>query len=604
MPPALRNIAIIAHVDHGKTTLVDALLRQSGAFRDNQEVAECVMDSNDLERERGITILAKNTSVTWKGVRINIIDTPGHADFGGEVERVLRMADGVLLLVDAAEGPKPQTRFVLKKALGYHLKPIVVVNKMDKPDARPQEVLNEIFDLFIELDASEAQLDFPIVYAIGRDGKCKMRPEDDWSDFTPLFDAVLAAIPAPTGDAAAPLQILVSNIDYNDYVGRMAIGRIVGGTVRADQAVTLMKRTGGRESGKVVDLRVFMNLKREKVEAAPAGDIVCIAGLPEVDIGDTITGAEDPVALPPIEVDAPTLSVIFLVNDSPFSGVDGQYVTSRHLRERLDRELRSNVALRVEGTEAPNRWKVSGRGLLHLSILLETMRREGYEVQVMKPQVILREANGESLEPVEVATVDVPETYAGKVIELFGTRKGVASKMEIRRGRAHFLFRIPSRGLIGLASRLLNATRGEAVMYHAYDAYEPFKGPIPQRITGALVSMATGPATTYALNDLQDRGTFFVEPGEQVYEGMVVGENPKALDIVVNVTRKKHLTNMRMSTAEATIVLNTAKRLVLEEALEYVAEDEFVEITPKSIRLRKNILDQRMRRRAEKTDDE
>ncbi len=604
MPPALRNVAIIAHVDHGKTTLVDALLRQSGAFRENQEVADCVMDSNALERERGITILAKNASVTWKGVRINLIDTPGHADFGGEVERVLRMADGVLLLVDAAEGPKPQTRFVLKKALGYGLKPIVVINKMDKPEARPQEVLNEIFDLFIELDAHEHQLDFPILYTIGRDGTCKVRPEDDWTDLTPLFETILDAIPPPGGDAGAPLRILVSNIDYNDYVGRMAIGRIVAGTVRADQAIMLMKRTGGRQEGRVVDLRIFMNLRRDPVDAAAAGDIVCIAGLPEVDIGDTIAGPESPEALPPIEVDAPTLSMIFLVNDSPFCGDEGQLVTSRHLRERLQRELRSNVALRVEDTDAPNRWKVSGRGLLHLSILIETMRREGYEMQVMKPQVILHETGGEPHEPVEVATVDAPESFAGKVIELFGARKGVAAKMEMKRGRAHFLFRIPSRGMIGLASRLLNATRGEAVMYHAFDAYEPFKGPIAQRITGALVSMGTGPATTYALNDLQDRGTFFVGPGDRVYEGMVVGENPKDLDIVVNVCRKKHLTNMRASTAEATVVLNAPKRLTLEEALEYVAEDELVEITPKSIRLRKQILDERTRRRAEKALEE
>jgi len=603
MPPALRNVAIIAHVDHGKTTLVDALLRQSGAFRENQQVAECVMDSNDLERERGITILAKNTSVIWKDVRINLIDTPGHADFGGEVERVLRMADGVLLLVDAAEGPKPQTRFVLKKALGYGLKPIVIVNKMDKPDARPQEVLNEIFDLFIELDAHEHQLDFPILYTIGRDGTCKARLEDAWSDLGPLFDAILAAIPAPAGDAAAPLQILVSNIDYNDYVGRMAIGRIMSGTVRADQPVALMKRTGGRRDGKVVDLRVFVNLRRDRVESAAAGDIVCIAGLPEVDIGDTIACIENPAALPPIEVDEPTLSMIFLVNDSPLSGEEGQYVTSRHLRERLQRELRSNVALRVEDTDAPNRWKVSGRGLLHLSILIETMRREGYELQVMKPQVILRETAEGPLEPVEVATVDVPEEYAGKVIELFGSRKGSPAKMEIKRGRAHFLFRVPSRGLIGLASRLLNATRGEAVMHHAFDAYEPYKGPITQRITGALVSMSNGPATTYALNDLQDRGTFFVGPGDRVYEGMVVGENPKDIDIVVNVCRRKHLTNMRASTAEATIVLAAPKRFSLEEALEYVSDDELVEVTPKTIRLRKQILDQRSRRRAEKALD-
>jgi GTP-binding protein len=604
MPPALRNVAIIAHVDHGKTTLVDALLRQSGAFRENQEVAVCVMDSNDLERERGITILAKNTSVTWRDVRINLIDTPGHADFGGEVERVLRMADGVLLLVDAAEGPKPQTRFVLKKALGYRLKPIVVINKMDKSDARPQEVLNEIFDLFIELDAHDAQLDFPILYTIGRDGRSKRRIEDGWSDLAPLFDTILEAVHPPAGDPDAPLQILVSNIDYNDYVGRMAIGRISGGTVRQDLPVTLLKRIGDRQEGKIVDLRVFINLKRDRIEAAGAGDIVCIAGLPEVDIGDTIAGGPDPRPLPPLEVDAPTLSMIFFANDSPFSGEEGSFVTSRHLRDRLAKERRSNVALRVEDTDAPNAFKVSGRGLLHLSILIETMRREGFELQVMKPQVILQESGGRTLEPVEIATVDVPEAYAGRVIELFGGRKGTVAKMDVKRGRAQFLFRIPSRGLIGLASRLMNTTRGEAVMYHAYDAYEPHKGPIPHRLTGALVSMASGPATSYALDDLQDRGTFFIAPGDRVYEGMVVGENPKDLDIVVNVCRKKHLTNIRASTAEATTVLATPKRFSLEEALEYMAEDELVEVTPKNIRLRKRILDQRMRRRAEKAIEE
>jgi GTP-binding protein len=593
----LRNIAIIAHVDHGKTTLVDFLLRQSGAFRSNQELTDCVMDSNALERERGITILAKNTSVTWKGVKINIVDTPGHQDFGGEVERVLRMADGCLLLVDAADGPMPQTRFVLRKALGHGLQPIVVINKLDKPEARPKEVLDEIFYLFIELEASDAQMDFPVVYAIGRAGRSKLRLEDEWSDFAPLFDTILKRVPAPKGDPAEPLQVSVANIDYNEYVGRMAIGRLSNGTARPGMNVTLLKRDGSRTPSQIVDLYTFVNLKREKAAQAEAGEIAVIVGCPQVDIGDTIAGGEDPQPLPFPKIEEPTLSMHFMVNDSPMSGREGTYVTSRHVGDRILRETLSDVALRVEQL-GPDEWKVSGRGLLHLGILLENMRREGFEVQVSKPEMITKKVDGVLMEPVEMAMVDVPNEYAGAVIQLFGARKGFVEKMDQRHERTHFTFRIPARGLVGLQSRLLSATRGQAVIHTSFEGYEEWKGDIPDRQAGVLVAQEAGEATSYAMDGLASRGQFFTPVGTKVYGGMIVGEHCKEKDLVVNVAKKKRLTNMRAASADATIVLAQPRIFALEEALEYINEDELVEITPKSIRMRKKILDENKRKRA------
>jgi GTP-binding protein len=592
----LRNIAIIAHVDHGKTTLVDHLLRQSGAFRSNQELTDCVMDSNDLERERGITILAKNTSISYKGVKINIIDTPGHHDFGGEVERVLRMADGCLLLVDAADGPMPQTRFVLRKALGHGLQPIVVINKLDKPDARPKEVLEEIFYLFIELEASNEQMDFPVVYAVGRSGQSKIHLDEPWNNLTPLFDTILKRVPAPKGDPEGPFQLSVANIDYNDYVGRMAIGRIAQGTARPGLPVTLLKRDGTRQAATIAELHTFENLKREKANSAPAGEIVCIVGVPQVDIGDTIAGGEDPRPLPFARIEEPTLSMHFMVNDSPFSGKEGQFVTSRHLGDRLMKETLSDVALRVE-TLGPDEWKISGRGLLHLGILLENMRREGYEVQVSKPEMITKKVDGVLMEPMETALVDVPNEYAGRVIELFGSRKGFMEKMQQRHERTHFIFKIPGRGLVGLQSRLLSTTRGQAIMHTSFEGYAEWNGDIPERLSGAMIAQETGEATTYALDHLQTRGQFFVVPGTRVYGGMIVGEHCKDRDIVVNVARKRRLTNMRAASADWTVVLAQARIFSLEEALEYINEDELVEITPKSIRMRKKVLDETRRRR-------
>jgi GTP-binding protein len=555
------------------------------------------MDSNALERERGITILAKNTSITYKGVKINIIDTPGHQDFGGEVERVLRMADGCLLLVDAADGPMPQTRFVLRKALGHGLQPIVVINKLDKPDARPKEVLDEIFYLFIELEASEGQMDFPVVYAIGRAGQSKLKLEDPWSDFRPLFDTILQRVPAPKGDPAAPFQLSVANIDYNDYVGRMAIGRIAHGGVRPAMAVTLLKRDGTRTACQVAEVHTFVNLKREKAARAEAGEIVVLVGVPDVDIGDTIAGGEDPQALPFPKIEEPTLSMHFMVNDSPFSGKEGTLVTSRNIGDRLRKETYSDVALKVEQL-GPDEWKVSGRGLLHLGILLENMRREGYELQVSKPEMITRRIDGVLMEPVEVAMVDVPSDYSGTVIQIFGQRKGFVEKMDQRHERTHFLFRIPARGLVGLQSRLLSATRGQAVMHTSFEGYEEWKGDIPDRQAGVLIAQEQGEATTYALDGLQSRGTFFTPTGTKVYGGMVVGEHCKDRDLVVNIARKRRLTNMRAASADWTVALPQPRIFALEEALEYINDDELVEITPKSIRMRKKILDEVKRKRS------
>jgi GTP-binding protein len=593
----LRNIAIIAHVDHGKTTLVDFLLRQSGAFRSNQDLTDCVMDSNALEKERGITILAKNTSVLYKGVKINIIDTPGHQDFGGEVERVLRMADGCLLLVDAADGPMPQTRFVLRKALSHGLQPIVVINKLDKPDARPLEVLDEIGYLFLELEASSEQLNFPVVYAIGRSGQSKLRLEDPWSNFQPLFDTVLQRVPAPKGNPDAPFRLSVANIDYNDYVGRMAIGRIHEGRIKAGTRVAVMKRDGSRIPSEVLEIQTYVNLRREKTPSAEAGEIVVITGCPQVDIGDTLGALEGAEPLPFPKVEEPTLSMHFMVNDSPFSGKEGQLVTSRNVGDRLRKETLSDVALRVEQL-GPDEWKVSGRGLLHLGILLENMRREGYEVQVSKPEMITKKIDGVLMEPVEMVTVDVPTEYSGSVITLFGARKGMVERMDQRHERTHFEFRCPSRGLVGLQSRLLSATRGQAVIHSSFEGYEEWKGDIPDRSAGVLIAQEIGEASSYALDNLKSRGTFFTPPGTKVYGGMIVGEHCKETDLVCNVARKKKLTNMRAASADATIVLAQPRIFGLEEALEYINEDELVEITPKSIRMRKKILDEVRRKRS------
>ena len=593
----LRNIAIIAHVDHGKTTLVDFLLRQSGAFRANQEMTDCVMDSNALERERGITILAKNTSIVYKGTKINIVDTPGHQDFGGEVERVLRMADGCLLLVAAAAGPMPPTRFVLRKALGHGLQPIVVINKLGKPEARPKEGLDELFYLFIELEANDAQMDFPVVYAIGRAGQSKLKLEDPWSDFRPLFDTILARVPPPKGDPRAPFQLSIANIDYNDYVGRMAIGRIANGTVRTGMNVTLLKRDGSRTPAQIAELHTFVNLNREKTKLAEAGEIVVVVGIPGVDIGDTIADGEDPQPLPFPKIEEPTLSMHFMVNDSPFCGREGTYVTSRNVGDRLVKETFSDVALKVEPI-GPDEWKVSGRGLLHLGILLENMRREGFEVQVSKPEMITKKIDGVLMEPVEIAMVDVPNEYSGTVIQVFGQRKGFVEKMDQRHERTHFTFRIPARGLVGLQSRLLSATRGQAVLHTSFEGYEEWKGDIPDRTAGVLIAQEQGEATIYALDGLQSRGTFFTPVGTKVYGGMIIGENCKDRDLVVNIARKRRLTNMRAASADWTLVLAQPRIFSLEEALEYINEDELVEVTPKSIRMRKKILDETRRKRS------
>ncbi|MDQ1273501.1 MAG: GTP-binding protein [Planctomycetota bacterium] len=594
----VRNVAIIAHVDHGKTTLVDQLLKQSGTFRSNQQIqnVERIMDSNDQERERGITILAKNTAINYKGVKINIIDTPGHADFGGEVERVLKMADGVLLLVDAAEGTMPQTRFVLRKALGYNLRPLVVINKIDRPEARCAEVLNEVFDLFVELNATDEQLDFTVIYASGREGYAKLSLEEENKDITPLLDTILHYIPKPSGDPNAPLQLQITSLDYNDYVGRIGIGRIFMGSINVGQQITRIDKSNKQTVHKVVELFTFTGLGRQATKSAQAGDIVALSGIGDIDISDTIASMENPQALQKINIDEPTLSMIFSVNNSPFCGQDGKYVTSRNLRERLYRELRSNVALKVEDTETPDALRVSGRGLLHLSVLIENMRREGYELQVSKPKVIFKELKGEKAEPVEYVVIDVPKEYEGQVISMLGTRRGEMLSMETAKDITHFEFKVPSRGLIGMRNRLLSATRGEAVMYHNFYDYELYKGDIAHRIQGVLISMATGDATPYALDGLLDRGIMFVKPGDRVYEGMVVGEHCEQSDITVNVIRAKKATNIRCATADKGIKLPPPREFSLEMALEYIEDDELVEITPKTFRLRKKLLTENARR--------
>jgi GTP-binding protein len=587
----IRNIAIIAHVDHGKTTLVDAMLRQSGTFRANEQVAERVMDSNELERERGITILAKNTAVNFHGGKINIVDTPGHADFGGEVERALKMVDGVMLLVDAAEGPLPQTRYVLAKALEAKLPPIVVINKIDRPDARPQEVLNEIYDLFIDLDADESQLEFPVLYTIAKQGTATTDPAQAGTDLQPLFETIVNAIPAASGDAEAPLQILVANLDYSDYFGRIAICRVFQGTLRAGDEVAISRRDGSLYRTRITKLFTFSGLKRIEIAETTLGDIVAVAGVEGITIGETITSAETPSPLPLIVIDEPTIAIQFSVNNSPFAGREGTYVTSRNLRERLEKELLTNVSIRVEDTGSPDSFKVLGRGELQLAILIEMMRREGYELMAGRPEIVTRMVDGTRMEPVEHLTIDVPETYTGVVIEKLGPRKGEMTKMHNHgSGRVRMEFRVPSRGLIGLRSEMLTETRGTIVMNSLFDGYIPYQGEIPQRPTGALIADRQGLTTTYSLNGLQERGRLFVGPGVDVYEGMIVGEHSRDNDLDVNVVREKKMTNMRASTSDEAIRLVPHTTLNLEQSIEIIADDELVEVTPKSLRLRKKIL--------------
>jgi GTP-binding protein len=594
----IRNVAIIAHVDHGKTTLVDQMLRQSGLFRESELRGECILDSNDLERERGITILAKNIALTVGGTKINLIDTPGHADFGGEVERVLKMADGALLLVDAAEGVMPQTRFVLRKAFDCGLRPIVIINKIDRPDARAPEVLNGVFDLFVELDADDATLDFPTIYASGRNGIATTDLNVPPKDLRPLYDAILKHVPPPEVNADAPLQMLVVTLDYSDYVGRIAIGRVVAGKIRKNQRIALLKHDGRRIDDNVAQLFVFDRLGRVETDEVSAGDVCAVVGLEGVDIGDTIADVENAVALPPIKVDEPTLDMIFRINDSPFVGQDGTYVTSRQLRDRLFKELESNVALRVTpDEERRDEFHVAGRGLLHLSILLENMRREGYELSVGKPRVINKEVNGQMLEPIEYLVIEVPPQSVGAVMELVGNRRAECLKLDGRGEMTHLEFTIPARGLIGLRTRLMNATAGEAIVHHNFYDYQPLRGSIPSRINGVMVSTETGRTTAHALENLQDRGTLFVGPGEQVYEGQIAGEHCRDNDLPVNVCREKKLTNIRSATSEKTIVLKPPKQMTLELALEYIEEDELVEVTPRAIRIRKLFLKENDRKR-------
>jgi len=593
----IRNVAIIAHVDHGKTTLVDQILRQCHVFRTGQEVQDRVLDSNDLERERGITITSKNFSITYKDTRINLIDTPGHADFGGEVERVLKMADGVLLLVDAFEGTMPQTRFVLQKAMQLNLKPVVVINKVDRHNARPDEVLDEIFNLFIELDATDEQLDFRGVYAAGRDGWAVGELADERRDLSPLLDMIIDHVPAPVVQEG-PLQMLVAAMDHSEYVGRIGVGRIVRGTLKVKQPVVLCKRDGSVLKTLARQIYVFDNLGKKEVTQVQCGDICAVVGLEGVDIGDTLADADHPDPLPLIAIDDPTLSMNFRPNDSPGYGQEGKYVTSRQVLERLQREVERDVALRVE--ELPDAFKVSGRGILHLSILMENMRREGYEFMVGQPQVIFKEIGGKKAEPIETMSVDVPSELAGTVIEYAATRKGEMTHMEQREARTLLEFRIPSRGLIGFRSRMLRATAGEIVMHHRFHGYEYFKGSIPERTNGSIISMHAGKAVAFALDGLQDRGVFFIEPGDNLYTGQIIGEYTRDEDLVVNAQKAKQLSNMRASGTDRKMRVAPPVNMSLEEALEYLNRDEYVEITPKSIRLRKSILDENDRKKAAK----
>ncbi|MBE9537267.1 MAG: translational GTPase TypA [Proteobacteria bacterium] len=597
----IRNIAIIAHVDHGKTTLVDYMLRQAGTFRENEELQDRVMDSNDLERERGITISAKSTSVEYEGVKINIVDTPGHADFGGEVERTLKMADGVLLLVDASEGPLPQTRFVLQKAFELKLAPILVINKIDRPDSRIQEVLDEVYDLFIDLDADEDQLEFPIIYAIAKDGMATLDPEKPTESLKPLFDQIIETVPAPDVDKDGILQVLITNIDYDDYVGRLAIGRIFAGTVKVGDTVAVINSKGEPVRTKVSSLYTFQGLERTPIKESSAGDMICLAGIEEINIGDTVTDIENPVPLPRIKVDEPTISIVFSVNTSPFAGKEGKYVTSRNLRDRLEKELLYNVAIKVDLDSSTDAFKVMGRGELQLAIIVETMRREGYELSVSTPEIITKDIDGKLHEPMELLIIDVPEEYVGAVTQQVGMRKGKMMKMNNHgHGRVRVEFRIPSRGLIGFRSQFLTDTRGTGLLNHLFDGYEPWHGHMTQRNTGALVADRQGRTTPFALCNLQPRGTLFVKENIQVYEGMIVGENAREGDMDVNVTKEKKLTNMRASGSDETVQLIPPKLMSLEEAIEFIKEDELVEVTPESVRLRKKVLQANKRPKVKK----
>lgn len=597
----IRNIAIIAHVDHGKTTLVDGLLRQSGTFRSNENVAERVMDSNDLERERGITILAKNTAINYKGIKINVVDTPGHADFGGEVERVLKMVDSVLLIVDASEGPMPQTRFVLKKALALALKPIVVINKIDRPDSRISEVIDEIIDLFIDLGADDDQLDFPIIYASAKAGFAKYNMDDEGKDLTPLFETIINKVEPPSGSLDGPLQFLITTIEYDEYIGRVAVGKIFRGSIRYGQSAVLCKRDGSLQNVKIGRFYGFIGLKRIEISEASIGDIIAIPGIDDINIGETLCDVQNPDPLPLIEVEEPTISMTFMVNNSPFAGREGDYVTSRHLRARLMKELETNVALRVLETDSPDAFEVYGRGELHLSILIETMRREGYEFQVSKPTVILKEINGEICEPIENLFVEVPQDYLGVVMEKLGARR--AEMLNMHTTNDSYLkveFKIPTRGLIGYRSQFLTDTKGNGIMHHLFMGFEPHKGEVPERNRGALVAFEAGETTTYGLYNVQDRGELFVGAGVEVYEGMIVGESAKSDDLDVNVCKKKHVSNMRASGSDEALKLSPHIEMSLEECLEFIAGDELVEITPKSIRLRKKVLDGSLRAKMRK----
>ncbi|WP_435924910.1 translational GTPase TypA [Paenibacillus sp. DYY-L-2] len=598
----IRNIAIIAHVDHGKTTLVDKLLQQSGIYRENESVQERAMDSNDLERERGITILAKNTAITYKDYLINIVDTPGHADFGGEVERIMKMVDGVLLVVDAYEGCMPQTKFVLRKALEHNLTPIVVVNKIDRPAARPAEVIDEVLDLFIELDANDDQLEFPVVYASALNGTSSLDPEKQDENMQALYDTIIEHIPAPTENVEEPLQFLVTLMDYNEYLGRIAIGRVNRGVIRQGQPVAVMTRDGSKKSARIEKLFGFQGLRRVEIEEAGAGDIVAIAGIKDINIGETIADPNQPEALPVLKIDEPTLQMTFLVNNSPFAGREGKWVTSRKLRERLMKELETDVSLRVDETDSPDAFIVSGRGELHLGILIENMRREGYELQVSKPEVIIKEIDGKKMEPIERLLIDVPEDSMGAVMESLGSRKAeMVNMINNGTGQVRLEFLIPARGLIGYTTHFLTLTRGYGVMNHAYDSYGPLVGgQVGGRHEGVLVSSENGVSTLYGILSIEDRGILFVEPGAEIYEGMIVGEHNRDNDIVVNICKEKQLTNVRSATKDETVKMKTPRLFSLEQALEYLNDDEYCEVTPKSVRLRKKILNKSERERAEK----
>ncbi len=597
----IRNIAIVAHVDHGKTTLVDAMLRQSGVFRENEQVETCVMDSGDIERERGITILAKNTAVRYGDIKINIIDTPGHADFGGEVERSLKMADGVLLLVDAFEGCMPQTRFVLKKAFALDLQPIIVVNKVDRPNARPYEVVDEVLELFIDLGATEEQLDTPVIYASGRDGWASRDPETSKrEDVRELFEMITKEIPGPDVEADKPMQLLVSNIDYDEYTGRIAIGKLERGKIRTNETVAVLRRDGSKTQAKISKIYVYNGLQKVAVDEAVAGELVAVSGITDINIGETIADLNEPEALPFVEIDEPVLSMTFSVNNSPFAGQEGDYVTSRHLRDRLMKELESNISLKVEETDSPDSFVVSGRGELHLSVLIENMRRQGYEFQVSKPQVITKEIDGVLCEPIEYLTIDVPDEFTGVVVEGIGSRRGEMQNMApSAKGYTKLEFRIPARGLIGYRSELLTATKGNGVINHIFDSYEPYKGEIQARQRGSLVSYETGESVTYGLFNAQQRGSLFIGAGVKVYEGMVVGENARQDDVVVNVCKKKHVTNTRASGSDDALKLTPPKNLSLEQCLEFIADDELLEVTPENLRMRKRILNSELRAKAQ-----